>query len=114
MPEELRFENEEEQVINEVTYRRTIKGIPSLVTTFFIKNLSENISFKGKLNSVPTYGRSYSEDLAISDTGQTWGRTVDFDIGPLDRAEFKARVIPFTTPPGVSGRASLTITGEWY
>ena len=114
MPEELRFETEDGQERNEIIFKRTIKGIPSLITTFYLKNISESVSCRGHLNVTPTFGRSFSEDLTISDSGEFFSRRVEFDLPPLERQEFKARVIPITTPSGVSGRASVKISGEWY
>jgi hypothetical protein len=115
MPETVRFETSDEKEINEIQFKRVIKGIPSLVTTFFLKNQSDSLSFKGKLVVVPAYGRSFSEDAAISENGQVWVRSIPFDIAPLQRKELKGRIVSLDTPAGVAGKASVVIlNGEWY
>lgn len=113
MADTLVFQNEAGQVINNITFKRTIKGIPSLITSFYFKNESERLNFKGKLIVTPSFGISYSEDLSISETGENWSRFVEVNIPPLSRKEIKARVLPITTPTGFSGKSSITITGSW-
>lgn len=115
MPEILKFDSQTptDLGINEVIFRRTIKGIPSLITKFYLKNESIELSFRGTLHVVPAYGKSYSEDLSISSDGNLWSKKLDFELEPLGRFEIKGRTIPLTTPAGTSGRATIKISGDW-
>jgi hypothetical protein len=128
MPDQIRFERKDgqdmesftetvtaanlaERTINEVFYSRTVKGIPSIVTSFYTKSLSDSKIFFGQLNVVPAYGRSYSEDLYLSDeSGQFWSKTLLFELHPGDRIEVKMRVVPVATGAGITGRASVIVT----
>lgn len=114
MADTLSFRNANGAPINEINFKRTIKGIPSLITVFKLKNESDRLGFAGRLVVTPSFGKSYSEDLSISENGVTWARTVDIDIPALTEAELRLRVLPVTTPSGSDGAASITILGKWY
>lgn len=115
MADELRFENESGDEINEIFFKKATKGISTIITKFYLKNLSSDRGFNGKLVVVPSYGRSYSEDTYISEDGEVWSKSIEFDLGPLERLEVKNRSVPVTTPVGVTGKASVVITGTgWY
>ncbi len=114
MADVLSFRNTDGDVINEINFKRTIKGIPSLVTSFKLRNESDRLGFKGRIVVAPSFGKSYSEDAKISDNGFTWSNSVAFDVPPLIDLDLKLRVLPLTTPANSSGTASITILGQWY
>ena len=114
MADTLSFRNENNDVINEINFKRTVKGIPSLVTSFKLRNESETLGFKGRLVVTPAFGRSYSQDAAISENGESWSRSLEFDTPANSDLDLKMRVLPVTTPSNSSGAASITIVGGWY
>jgi len=113
MAEVLNFENESLEEINEIFFKRSVRGIPSQLAEFYLRNQSENRTFQGTLNIAPSFGKSYSEDAFVSSSGQSWSKHVTFELPPQSRQGFKARITPITTPGGFSGKASVTITGDW-
>jgi hypothetical protein len=114
MADVLSFRNEDGDTINEINFRRTIKGIPSLITPFKLRNESDRLGFRGRLVVTPSFGRSYSEDAAISDNGNTWTRSLNIDVPALSDVDLRMRIIPLTTPPGATGSSSITVLGDWY
>lgn len=113
MPDELQFETENGQPLNQLVYKRVIRGLPSPPTTFYVKNLSETKSYVGSLHVLPTEGRSYSEDLYLGDDYEDWGRSLELDLSPGQRIRARSRVVPKATPTGSLGRASISSRGEW-
>lgn len=113
MAETLRYENSEEQEVNEIFFRRTIMGIPSRSTQAFLRNQSLDRIFSGKIVVTPGSGQSFSEDLHISENGENWSKSIDINILPLERSELQIRATPLITPTGTAGKASLSIYGKW-
>ncbi len=113
MPETLVYETTDGHQINEVFFRRTIKGIPSINSAVFLRNQSSTLIFAGKIVVLPGIGQSYSEDMFISESGETWNKHIDISISPLERTQFFIRSLPIITPSGQTGRASLGIHGKW-
>lgn len=113
MPETLSYQSVDGQPLNEIVFSRTIKNIPSKSTEIFLKSESETLTFYGEVRIVPTDGRSYSEDLSVSDIGQKWTKFLEIVVPPLEKAGIKLRVVPVSTPAKVTGRASIVITGTW-
>ncbi len=113
MPENLFYETADSKTINEIIFSKTIKSIPSKTTSVFIRSESETLLFRGTVRVNPSDGRSFSEDLSISDAGELWHRSLEIVIPPLERVEIKMKVVPISTPTDSSGKASITVTGTW-
>ncbi len=107
MPEEIIYETEDGTRLNELLYRRTVRGIPSPPITFYARNLSTTHTYDGRLFVGPGEGPSYSQDLYIGDEYEVWDRFINVTISPGERALCRTRVVPRSTPSGQPGRARI-------
>ena len=117
MADRLVYKTESDEERNEILFRRTIRGIPTLPAHLSIKNESLSNTFKGTVFVVPAEGQSYSEDLYISEvvaegTG-SWQKRLYVNIPPREKFALRLRVLPHSTPDGSTGRATVLTRGNW-